>query len=44
MVLIYLSYQAQVYGKCVADKVPEVGRDICLKEFLALKTCMQNSV
>ncbi|KAJ1687317.1 hypothetical protein LUZ63_018707 [Rhynchospora breviuscula] len=42
-VLINCASQAQEYGKCVAEKVPEVGHDTCLKEFLALKTCMQNS-
>lgn len=36
--------QATDYGSCVAAKVPEVERDMCLKEFLALKNCMQNVV
>lgn len=34
--------RAKDYGSCVAAKVPEVERDMCLKEFLALKNCMQN--
>lgn len=36
--------QVKEYGYCVANKVPAVERDMCLKEFLALKTCMQNVV
>lgn len=39
----YLS-QAKEYGRCVAEKVPEIERDMCSKEFLALKTCMSNAV
>ncbi|KAH0881049.1 hypothetical protein HID58_068443 [Brassica napus] len=31
------------YGSCVASKVPEVERDLCFKEFLALKNCMQHT-
>jgi hypothetical protein len=36
--------QAKEYGRCIAVRVPEVEHDMCLKEFLALKACMQNSV
>lgn len=36
--------QAKDYGTCIAGKVPEIERDMCLKEFLALKTCMENAV
>ncbi|CAI0406578.1 unnamed protein product [Linum tenue] len=41
-ILVNCSSQAKEYGGCVAKKVPEVERDMCLKEFLALKNCMQN--
>ncbi|KAM7500285.1 hypothetical protein LguiA_024699 [Lonicera macranthoides] len=43
-VLVNCGAQAKEYGSCVAAKVPEVERDMCLKEFLALKSCMQNVV
>ncbi|KAK1429252.1 hypothetical protein QVD17_11458 [Tagetes erecta] len=36
--------QAKDYGSCVAAKVPQIERDMCLKEFIALKNCMQNVV
>ncbi|KAK9091589.1 hypothetical protein Sjap_024766 [Stephania japonica] len=36
--------EAKDYGACVAAKVSEVERDMCLKEFLALSACMQNMV
>lgn len=39
-----VSVQAKDYGSCVAAKVPQVERDMCLKEFLALRNCMQNTV
>ncbi|KAK4581803.1 hypothetical protein RGQ29_025096 [Quercus rubra] len=39
-ILVNCSAQVKEYGGCVAAKVPEVERDMCLKEFLALKTCM----
>uniref|UniRef100_A0A7N0ZS27 Uncharacterized protein n=1 Tax=Kalanchoe fedtschenkoi TaxID=63787 RepID=A0A7N0ZS27_KALFE len=35
--------QAKAYGGCVASKVPEVEHDMCLKEFLRLKICTQNT-
>ncbi|GLJ12456.1 hypothetical protein SUGI_0191190 [Cryptomeria japonica] len=41
-ILVQCSPQVKEYGYCVANKVPAVERDMCLKEFLALKTCMQN--
>ncbi|KAL6000863.1 hypothetical protein ACLOJK_006590 [Asimina triloba] len=31
------------YGSCIAGKIPEIERDMCLKEFLALKSCMQST-
>ncbi|KAE8713153.1 hypothetical protein F3Y22_tig00110213pilonHSYRG00023 [Hibiscus syriacus] len=43
-ILANCTAQAKEYGACVAAKIPEVERDMCLKEFLALKTCMQNTV
>ncbi|KAL9262039.1 hypothetical protein AKJ16_DCAP13906 [Drosera capensis] len=41
-ILVSCGAQAKEYGGCVASKIPEVERDMCLKEFLALKNCMQN--
>nr|VDC81686.1 unnamed protein product [Brassica rapa] len=35
---------AKDYGSCVASKVHEIEKDLCLKEFLALKNCMQHTV
>ncbi|KAK2647317.1 hypothetical protein Ddye_014806 [Dipteronia dyeriana] len=43
-ILVNCSVQAKEYGGCVAAKVPEVEHDMCLKQFLALKNCMQNMV
>uniref|UniRef100_A0A9I9CWL8 IMS import disulfide relay-system CHCH-CHCH-like Cx9C domain-containing protein n=1 Tax=Cucumis melo TaxID=3656 RepID=A0A9I9CWL8_CUCME len=43
-VLVSCASQAKQYGGCVAAKVPKVERDMCLKEFIALKSCMQNTV
>ncbi|KAF7849915.1 hypothetical protein BT93_L0133 [Corymbia citriodora subsp. variegata] len=43
-ILANCSSQAKLYGSCVAAKVPEVERDMCLKEFLALKSCMQRTL
>lgn len=31
------------YGLCVASKVPAVEKGMCEKEFLALKSCIQNA-
>ncbi|KAF9664790.1 hypothetical protein SADUNF_Sadunf16G0054700 [Salix dunnii] len=42
-ILVNCAAQAKEYGGCVAAKVPEIERDMCLKEFLSLKTCMQNT-
>ncbi|KAM0993103.1 hypothetical protein ACFX13_008931 [Malus domestica] len=41
-ILVTCAAQAKEYGGCVAAKVPQVERDMCLKEFLALNSCMQN--
>lgn len=43
-ILVNCAAQAKEYGGCVAAKVPEVERDMCLKQFLALKNCMQNTL
>ncbi|RAL51777.1 hypothetical protein DM860_010495 [Cuscuta australis] len=43
-ILANCSAQAKEYGGCVAAKVPEVERDMCLKEFVELRHCMQNVV
>ncbi|KAJ8754491.1 hypothetical protein K2173_005652 [Erythroxylum novogranatense] len=42
-ILVNCASQAKEYGSCVAAKVPDVEHDMCLKEFLALKLCMQNT-
>ncbi|KAL3632390.1 hypothetical protein CASFOL_025374 [Castilleja foliolosa] len=41
-VLVNCSAQAKQYGTCVSSRLPEVEQDMCLKEFLMLKSCMQN--
>ncbi|KAL6522374.1 hypothetical protein OROMI_031646 [Orobanche minor] len=41
-ILLNCSAQAKRYGSCVSSRVPKVEQDMCLKEFLALKSCMQN--
>ncbi|KAD4384342.1 hypothetical protein E3N88_24510 [Mikania micrantha] len=43
-ILANCGVQAKEYGSCVAAKVPQIEHDMCLKEFLALKNCMQNVV
>lgn len=43
-ILITCAPEGKEYGSCVAAKVPEVEHDMCLKEFLALKNCMQNTI
>lgn len=40
-ILVNCVSQVKEYGSCVASKVPQIERDICAKEFLALKNCMQ---
>lgn len=40
-VLVNCSIQAKDYGNCVAAKIPEVERDMCIKEFTVLRNCMQ---
>ncbi|KAK3020355.1 hypothetical protein RJ639_045339 [Escallonia herrerae] len=44
IVIKALFFQAKEYGGCVAARVPKVERDMCLKEFVALRNCMQNVV
>ncbi|KAL7596979.1 hypothetical protein Lser_V15G28689 [Lactuca serriola] len=41
-ILANCGVQAKEYGSCVAEKVPQIERDMCLKEFLKLKNCMQS--
>lgn len=41
-ILVNCGVQAKEYGSCVAAKVPQIERDMCLKEFLKLKNCMQS--
>ncbi|XAR68622.1 hypothetical protein NMG60_11003811 [Bertholletia excelsa] len=43
-ILVNCAAQAKEYGSCVAAKVPQIEHDMCLKEFLALRNCMQNTV
>lgn len=43
-ILVNCGAQAKAYGSCVAAKIPVVERDMCLKEFLLLRNCMQNVV
>ncbi|GMH08219.1 hypothetical protein Nepgr_010059 [Nepenthes gracilis] len=43
-IIVNCRAQAKDYGSCVAGKLPEVEHNMCLKEFLALKNCMQNMV
>lgn len=43
-VLLNCSFQAKEYGRCIAEKVPEIEHDMCLKEFQALKACMQKTI
>ncbi|KAI5671652.1 hypothetical protein M9H77_12016 [Catharanthus roseus] len=43
-ILVKCGAQAKDYGSCVASKVPAVERDMCSKEFLALRNCMQSVV
>jgi hypothetical protein len=44
--VLFVGYamQAKDYGRCVAAKVPEIEHNMCSKEFLALKACMQTAV
>ncbi|CAJ1907643.1 unnamed protein product [Sphenostylis stenocarpa] len=43
-ILANCASEGKAYGSCVAAKVPDIERDMCVKEFLALKSCMQNMV
>ncbi|PNY06081.1 hypothetical protein L195_g002543 [Trifolium pratense] len=42
-VLVNCASQAKAYGSCVAAKVPDIERDMCVTEFLALKSCLSGS-
>ncbi|EPS74238.1 hypothetical protein M569_00514, partial [Genlisea aurea] len=41
-IIVNCSAQAKEYGGCVSSRIPHVEKDMCLKEFLVLKNCMQN--
>lgn len=43
-ILVNCASQGKAYGSCVAAKVPDIERDVCVNEFLALKSCMQNTL
>ncbi|KAJ1257057.1 hypothetical protein BS78_K230300 [Paspalum vaginatum] len=43
-ILTACASQAKDYGRCVAAKVPEIEHNMCSKEFLALRACMQTVV
>lgn len=32
------------YGKCIASKYENMGKDACLKEFLSFKSCVQKQL
>ncbi|KAI8978517.1 hypothetical protein BDB01DRAFT_800258 [Pilobolus umbonatus] len=36
--------QATAYGKCVAASYKDVHKDMCQKEFMAFKQCVQQAV
>lgn len=36
--------QSVAYGKCVASKYQNMGKDACLPEFLEFKTCVQKQL
>lgn len=36
--------QSVAYGKCVASKYQNIGKDACLAEFLQLKSCVQKQL
>uniref|UniRef100_A0A0E0EXI1 Uncharacterized protein n=1 Tax=Oryza meridionalis TaxID=40149 RepID=A0A0E0EXI1_9ORYZ len=40
-ILAACASQAKDYGRCIAEKVPEIEHNMCSKEFLALRSCMQ---
>ncbi|GAA0147154.1 hypothetical protein LIER_06922 [Lithospermum erythrorhizon] len=43
-VLLNCSIQAKAYGNCVAAKIPEVERDMCVKEFSVLRNCLHKVI
>uniref|UniRef100_A0A452ZIZ1 IMS import disulfide relay-system CHCH-CHCH-like Cx9C domain-containing protein n=1 Tax=Aegilops tauschii subsp. strangulata TaxID=200361 RepID=A0A452ZIZ1_AEGTS len=43
-ILATCASQAKDYGRCIAAKVPEIEHNMCSKEFLALRACMQTAV
>ncbi|KAL6883349.1 hypothetical protein ACP4OV_010763 [Aristida adscensionis] len=40
-ILAACASQAKDYGRCIAAKVPEIEHNMCSKEFLELRACMQ---
>lgn len=36
--------QAAAYGKCIASSYKDVQKDMCQKEFLVFKQCVQQAV
>ncbi|KAF1807290.1 hypothetical protein V8B55DRAFT_1464352 [Mucor lusitanicus] len=36
--------QAAAYGKCIAASYKDVQKDMCQKEFLAFKQCVQQAI
>lgn len=40
----YLDLQARIYGACVTANYENIERNMCQKEFLAFKTCVQQKV
>lgn len=38
------SAQSIAYGKCVASRYQNIGKDACLAEFLEFKTCVQKQL
>ncbi|KQJ96605.1 hypothetical protein BRADI_3g25607v3 [Brachypodium distachyon] len=43
-ILATCASQAKDYGSCITAKVPEIEHNMCSKEFLALRACMQTAV
>uniref|UniRef100_A0A0E0BA72 Uncharacterized protein n=1 Tax=Oryza glumipatula TaxID=40148 RepID=A0A0E0BA72_9ORYZ len=43
-ILAACASQAKDYGRCIAEKVPEIEQNMCAKEFLALRSCMQTVI
>lgn len=35
---------SMAYGKCIASKYQNMGKDACLQEFLSFKSCVQKQL